>query len=228
MRLIRAACLPMLASLALVGCGGDGDTVNPVTGSATAAETGSTPTATISGTPATQITVGTNYSFTPSASDSDGGALTFKVTNAPAWATFNASTGQLSGSPKQTDVGTTSGIVITAADGTATASLTAFNITVSSTTVSTTPTTGSATVSWSAPTANTNGTALTNLAGYKIYYGTDASSLTTEQVVEVASPTTLSYVLSGLGSGTWYFAVASYSTSGEESALSAVSSKTIS
>ena len=83
-------------------------------------------------------------------------------------------------------------------------------------------------MSWAAPTANTNGSALTNLAGYKIYYGTDASSLTTEQVVEVASPTTLSYVLSGLGSGTWYFAVASYSTSGEESALSAVSSKTIS
>ena len=228
MRLIRVL-VPVLASLTLVGCGGGADdAVNPLSSTATAAETGTAATATISGTPSTSVTVGTNYSFTPSASDSDGGALTFKVTNAPAWATFNASTGQLSGSPKQTDVGTTSGIVITAADGTATASLTAFNITVSSTTVSTTPTTGSATVSWSAPTANTNGTALTNLAGYKIYYGTDASSLTTEQVVEVANPATLSYVLSGLGSGTWYFAVASYSASGEESALSAVSSKTIS
>jgi hypothetical protein len=219
----------MLVTLALAGCGGDGDSVNPVTGAATAEETGgTTPAATISGTPATQITVGTNYSFSPSASDSDGGALTFAIKNAPSWATFSASTGQLSGSPKQTDIGTTSGIVITVTDGAATASLTSFNITVAGTTVTTTPTTGTATVSWAAPTANTNGSALTNLAGYKVYYGTDAASLTTEQVVEVANPATLNYVLTGLGSGTWYFAVASYSASGEESALSAVSSKTIS
>ena len=57
-------------------------------------------TATISGTPSTSVTVGTNYSFTPSATDSDGGALKFSIANAPAWATFNAATGQLSGSPK--------------------------------------------------------------------------------------------------------------------------------
>ena len=107
MRLIRVL-VPVLASLTLVGCGGGADdAVNPLSSTATAAETGTAATATISGTPSTSVTVGTNYSFTPSASDSDGGALKFSIANAPAWATFNAATGQLSGSPKVTDTGTT-------------------------------------------------------------------------------------------------------------------------
>jgi hypothetical protein len=89
-----------------------------------------------------------------------------------------------------------------------------------------TPVTGKATLSWVAPTQNSDGSALTNLAGYNIYYGTDSSALT--QTVQVANAATLSYVVSGLPTGTtWYFAVTSYSTSGEESTPSAVSSKTI-
>jgi hypothetical protein len=70
-----------------------------------------------------------------------------------------------------------------------------------------------------------SGTTLTNLAGYKIYYGTDSQSLS--QVVQVSSPATLSYVISGLASGTWYFAVAAYTSAGEESAQSTISTKTI-
>jgi Putative Ig domain len=227
LRLIRAICAPLLLSFALAGCGGgEGDSVNPVAGAATADEVGTTATATISGTPMTAVTVGTNYSFTPTASDSDGGKLTFAIQNAPAWATFNTSTGQLSGSPKVTDTGTTANIVITAADGAATAALAAFSITVTATTASSpSATTGTATLSWVAPVENSNGTTLTNLAGYKIYYGTDSQSL--NQVVQVSSPATLSYVISGLASGTWYFAVAAYTSAGEESALSTISTKTI-
>jgi hypothetical protein len=225
LRLIRVLA-PVLASLTLVGCGGgEGDSVNPVTGAATADETGAPATATISGTPSTSATVGSNYSFTPSASDSDGGALKFSIVNAPAWATFNAATGQLSGSPKATNTGTTMNIVITAADGSATAALPAFSISV----VSTPPTSGSgtATVKWVAPTENSNGTVLTNLAGYTVYYGTSASTLSQGQTVQVSNPTALSYTVTGLPAGTWYFAVSSYTTSGQASALSAVSSKTI-
>lgn len=223
MRLIIAACMPILASLALVGCGGGDDvSQNPL---ATAPDTAPTATATISGTPATSTTVGGLYNFTPMASDSDGGAVTFSIANAPSWAAFNSATGQLSGSPKSTDVGTTSGIVITVADGSAKASLPAFSITVSSTTAST-PTTGTATLSWVAPTQNSNGSSLTNLAGYNIYYGTNASSLT--QTIQVANPATLSYVVTGLAKGTtWYFKVTSYSSAGEESVPSAATSKTI-
>ena len=225
MRLIRVL-VPVLASLTLVGCGGGADdSVNPLSSTATADETGSA-TATISGKPATSATVGSNYSFTPTASDSDGGALKFSIANAPTWAAFNTATGQLSGSPKVTDTGTTMNIVISAADGSATASLAAFSITVTGTAAAN-PSTGSATVKWVAPTENSNGTALTNLAGYTVYYGTDASTLSQGQSVKVANPAALSYTVSGLASGTWYFAVASYTTGGQASALSAVSSKTI-
>lgn len=85
----------------------------------------------ISGSPATSVTAGTAYSFRPTASDPDGQRLTFSISNRPAWATFSTSTGQLSGTPTSSHVGTTSNIVITASDGTLTTSLPAFSITVS-------------------------------------------------------------------------------------------------
>jgi hypothetical protein len=112
------------------------------------------------------------------------------------------------------------------ADGTASASLAAFSITVTGTTGTTTPATGNATLSWVPPTQNSDGTALTNLAGFNIYYGTDSSALT--QTIQVANPAALGYVITGLATGTtWYFAVTAYTSSGEESAHSAISSKTI-
>jgi hypothetical protein len=235
LRLIRAICAPALLLFALSGCGGDDVAVNPLSGTATADSatttstntTTTTATASISGTPPTSVVVGQSYNFLPTASDSDGGTLTFSIANAPSWATFNPSTGLLTGSPGSTNVGTTSNIVISVADGKATASLAAFSITVSGTTATTTPTstTGTAKVSWTPPTENTNGTALTDLAGYTVYYGTSSSSLT--QSITIANPSATSYVVSGLTSGTWYFAVASFTSAGAESALSPVSSKTI-
>ena len=42
----------------------------------------------ISGSPATSVTVGQAYSFTPTASDPDGQALSFSIANRPSWATF--------------------------------------------------------------------------------------------------------------------------------------------
>jgi len=75
--------------------------------------------------------VGTAYSFQPAAGDTDGDTLTFSITNPPRWASFSATTGLLSGTPTSADAGTTSNIVITVSDGTSTASLPTFNITVS-------------------------------------------------------------------------------------------------
>src|ERR1700730_332618 len=86
--------------------------------------------------------------------------------------------------------------------------------------------TGTATVSWIPPTTNSNGSTLTNLAGYKIHYGTSPQSL--NQTVQVANPGLTNYVLNNLGNGaTWYFGVTTYTSTGAESALSNIGSKTI-
>jgi hypothetical protein len=81
-------------------------------------------------------------------------------------------------------------------------------------------------LSWVAPTSNSDGSALTNLAGYNIYYGTEPGALT--QTIQVGSAAALSYVVTGLTSGTtWYFSVTSYTAAGQESAPSSVTSKKI-
>lgn len=84
---------------------------------------------------------------------------------------------------------------------------------------------GTATLAWAAPTSNTNGSALTNLAGYHIHYGTNASSLS--NTIDISNSGTLSYVITGLTAGTWYFAISAYTNSGLESAISNIGSKTI-
>jgi hypothetical protein len=82
----------------------------------------------ISGTPAVTVAAGSNYSFTPVAGDASGNALIFSILNGPSWATFSASTGQLSGTPQSADVGTYLDILITVSDGHASALLPAFAI----------------------------------------------------------------------------------------------------
>jgi hypothetical protein len=181
-------------------------------------------TPTLTGTPATTATVGTAYTFTPKANETDGDPLSFSVKNKPSWASFSISTGALTGTPAAANVGTYSNIVISTSTGHAGASLAAFSITVKSSS-GTTGTTGSAALRWSAPTTNTNGSALTNLAGYHIYYGKSASSMTT--TITVASAGTTSYTVSNLAAGTWYFSVSAYTTSGTQSAKSNVGSKAV-
>lgn len=87
------------------------------------------------------------------------------------------------------------------------------------------PTSTTATLRWSEPTSNTNGTPLTNLAGYRIYYGTDAKNL--DETVALSSPQDTSYALN-LTPGTWYFAIKSVTSTGAESAMSDVVPFTIS
>jgi hypothetical protein len=84
--------------------------------------------------------------------------------------------------------------------------------------------TGSATLSWQPPQTNTDGTALTNLVGYYIHYGTSSGSLDLQLKVDAGLTR---YVIDNLAAGTWYFAVSSYNSAGVESALSAIVSKTI-
>jgi hypothetical protein len=84
---------------------------------------------------------------------------------------------------------------------------------------------GTATLTWTPPTQNTDGTPVTTLSGYHIFYGTTEGALT--QSIAVSGATTTSYEITGLSSGTWYFAVAADAADGTESAPSNVGSKTI-
>jgi hypothetical protein len=85
---------------------------------------------------------------------------------------------------------------------------------------------GTATLSWEAPTTTTSGSSLTDLAGYRIYYGISASDLS--QSIQLNTVGVQTYVIDNLGHGTWYFAIRAVTTVGVESALSDVVSKTIS
>jgi hypothetical protein len=173
----------------------------------------------ISGSSPSSVVAATAYSFTPTASDPDGQKLTFSVMGAPTWASFDSATGRLSGTPGAGNVGLTEGIVITASDGSAYASLPAFSLAVVQVA------TGSATVSWLPPTQRTDGSALTNLAGYRIRYGTNAAALT--QTIGLDNPGLTSYMIEGLTPATWYFSVSAVDAEGVESTDSNIGSKKI-
>jgi hypothetical protein len=214
-----AAGLVVLTAVLLGGCGGGG---GGDSGSANAnpPNSGTNGAPTISGSPTSSVVAGQAYSFQPAATDPNGDQLTFTVSNLPGWATFNTSTGSISGTPAASQIGAYSNITISVSDGTANASLAAFSITVSDVG------SGSATLSWTPPTANSDGTSLTNLAGFRVRYGRSASNL--DQSVSLDNPSINRYVVENLSAGTWYFAVVAVNTAGVTSQLSNTSNKTIS
>lgn len=175
----------------------------------------------IAGTPLTQVQSGQAYSFMPAASDPNGDPITFMITNKPAWASFNTATGSLTGTPVVTATTRTAGVTISVSDGRVSSSLTPFDIEV----VATAPPVANnrATVQWNAPTTNSDGTNLNDLAGFKLYYGKTAAAL--DQMVQIASPYTTQQVVENLASGTWYFAVSAVNAAGIESQLSALASR---
>jgi hypothetical protein len=82
---------------------------------------------------------------------------------------------------------------------------------------------GTATLAWSAPTTNVDGTPLTTLAGYKVYYGTTPGVYTSLVVGNVNS-----YQIAGLANGqTYYFTVTAYDTYGVESEFAPAVSKLV-
>ena len=177
---------------------------------------------TISGSPATSVVAGQTYSFRPAATDANGDVLTFSIQNRPSWATFSPTTGRLSGTPTASYAGTYGNIIISVTDGKVTRSLSAFAITVTSTAGGDS---GSVTLSWQSPTFNADGSLLTNLAGYRVYYGTSSGSYS--RTVQVPNKSMTSVVIEGLAPARWYFAVKAYNSSGIESAFSAQVSKLI-
>lgn len=173
----------------------------------------------ISGSPSTSITVGSSYWFQPAASDPNGNTLTFSILNKPSWVTFNTTNGRITGTPTLANVGTYANITVRVSDGASTVSLPAFAVTVAAVS------SGSVTLSWTPPVSNTNGSVLTNLAGYRIVYGTSPGALT--QQIQVTNASVSRYVVTGLTRGTYYFAVRAYTTAGAQSNLSNVATKTL-
>lgn len=84
---------------------------------------------------------------------------------------------------------------------------------------------GSASLRWEPPTQNTDGTALTNLAGYRVFYGRTATELTS--VIQISNVGVTAYTVSNLSPGDYYFAVKAFNSTGVESGLSNIERKTI-
>lgn len=142
---------------------------------------------TISGTPPGSVIAGQPYTFQPVASDPDGDPIGFGISNKPAWASFSLTTGRLSGTPSAADVGQISNIVIAVSDTKAVETLPAFAIAVVQ------AANGSITVSWDAPTTNSDGSTLTDLAGYLLQYGPSPDALT--HAIRIPNPGITAYVV---------------------------------
>lgn len=209
----------VLACMMLAACGGGGGGASSTPSPPPPPVVPTNQPPTISGNPPTSVTVGQAYAFQPTANDPEGHALQFSITNKPSWATFSATTGQLTGTPTASNVGSYPGISITVSDGTSTVSLPAFSIAVNPSPI------GTAELLWVPPTLNEDGSPVTNLAGYKVRYGQSPASLT--QVVDIPTATTTSVRIEGLAAGIWYFTVSAYTTNGVESLPTGPVTKTI-
>ncbi len=198
-----------VAALSIAGCSGSGGDGGDSGNSAP----------TISGDPPSAVLVGSGYSFRPSASDPNGDALTFVVQNKPSWATFNTKTGEISGIPTTGNIGMFSNISITVSDGEMSASTPQFAVEVTQVQL------GSVTLSWVAPTDNSDGSTLIDLDAYKIYYGDSPENYANQLRIENPSITT--YVVDNLVPDTYFFMATSVNSQGLESPYSNTTQVTI-
>jgi hypothetical protein len=213
-------------SVALAACGGGGDSSDGTaaapkdqSGGLTGGATPANSKPTIAGTPPTAAVTNQQYVFAPKAQDADGDVLTFRVNNAPPWASFDLASGKLQGTPKPSDVGTYADITITVTDGADDAALTAFSITVQDVAP------GSVELSWQAPTENEDGSPLTDLAGYKVYWGTTPGEYPNS--ITIDNPGVMTYLVDNLAANTYYFVATAFNTDGTESAPSDMATATL-
>ena len=175
-----------------------GEEEPPVTDEEPSGNTNEPPT--ITGTPNTNAIVGTLYSFQPTAFDNDGDDLVYSINTTPSWATFDTSTGTLSGVPDST--GTYADITISVSDGGQSESLAPFTISVNNLD----PALVEVTLDW-----NSEATASSTATGYFVYYGRTSGSLNERIDVGNTTSTTLSgtdFRFADLG--LYYFHVVAY------------------
>jgi hypothetical protein len=197
----------MLAcAFALGGCGGDSG--SEASGGGTPTPTPASAPPTLVGTPATVMWQGDTYSFAARATDPDGDVLAFEIENRPSWATFDAASGRLHGVPELADVGETLSIRVGVSDGQHRVWLPPFDLTVRAVSH------GSVLVTWEAPTENTDDSPLQDLAGFKIYGGTDPDATLTMATVGSGIS---AYRFDGLTAGVYHFSTTALNSQGLES-----------
>lgn len=229
---VRACCAGSVV-LVLAACGGGGgagSAVTPATGVPVSGAPSTTPAVVeppdaaeptnspplISGSPATTAAVADRYRFQAQAADADGDSLSYQIANKPVWAQFDDRAGRLEGTPTDEHIGTYRNIRVSVTDGEFTASLAPFTITVEAIG------NGQVTLSWQPPTANTDGSPLTDLDGYRIYYGREPDEL--HRMVKVSAGVTTA-VVENLADGTWHFAMTAVNAADIEGPMSATVSK---
>ena len=171
----------------------------------------------ISGTPPNTAVVGEFYSFTPTVLAPAGSSLTYTLAGKPNWAQFSTATGTLSGTPTAANVTTDRNIVVSVTDGAKSAALPAFSIAVEAP-VTIPPSTAS--LSWSKPVLNTDGSLLTDLAGFIVRYGRSAAALNLQ--FSVGSPNATSAQIDNLTPGNWFFEVAAVNAANVAGQFSAI------
>jgi len=217
------AFLPVVALAFCHGCGGGGgsgtagaqDTLNSSAPPSIAGNRAPS----ISGDATAVARVGTPFQFQPVAMDADGDPLTFTADNLPPWATFDSTTGRITGTASADDVGDYEAITITASDATHHTVMAPFEITVLG------ASSGIASLAWEKPPSKVDGTPLDDLAGYRIAYGRSADNL--DQSVYLDDPNQHSYEFVSLESGVWYFEVIAVSADGLEGPPSISATKSI-
>ncbi len=136
---VRVAVFTWSMGCCIAGCsGGSGTAANTDASSSSASSSNSTasnpPTTgtvapSIAGEPVATVAVGSAYSFSPESSPS-GAAVRFSVTNQPSWTKFDVASGTLSGTPTESNIGSSGPITISVSDGVKSAALAPFAITV--------------------------------------------------------------------------------------------------
>ena len=86
----------------------------------------------------------------------------------------------------------------------------------------------SATLTWQPPGLNVDGTPLTTLTAFKVYWGTAQGTYpNSTSIAHIAGGAARTHTVTGLGTGTWYFVVTALNAKGIESPFSNVWSKTV-
>jgi hypothetical protein len=218
------AFLPAIALAFCHGCGGGGGAATGSQGSAPSPAPAPAPSTanqapTISADGETTARVGVVFEFQPAASDPENDKLTFSAENLPPWASLDAASGTITGTPRASDVGEYEAITITVADAGRQAVTKPFSIVVVGGTNSV------ATLRWETPPAKCDGSPLDNLAGYRIVYGRDADDL--NRSIFIDDPTQTAYEFSALDEGVWYFAVIAVNVNGLEGPPTTAAMKSI-
>jgi len=193
-------------SLTIVGCGGGSETV------------------TTSENPAVETNVADNTQTQNTSSVATEQNSGVNTTNS-----VSLSSDTLTPNPVVDTTTSTTSTTVDSATTTATADTTTTTTTTADVTQSPAPAPviDSLTISWSMPVERSDNTPLgpSEVAGYRIYYGTDSSNLLLLATIPDNSVT--KYTIGSLSSGTHYYSVTTYDIYGTESAMTVIGSETI-